>query len=88
MNTTPEQQLGALAAEALDSIRGRKLAGAVLMIALDTEDDMMATNWFVPEGQHWLITLGTVNDWLIKQTALITSSAFAAGAHEDPDEDG
>lgn len=86
MSGTPEQQVGDLAARALDQIAGRRLVGAVLILAVEDSDegDMTATSWFVPGGQAWQLTLGMVEDWRITQAALITASALDTG---DGDED-
>jgi hypothetical protein len=85
---TPEQQVGDLAARALDQIGGRNLVGAVLVLAVASGDDdeLTATSWFVPDRQPWQLTLGMVEDWRITQAALITESAVKREDTDDEDE--
>lgn len=83
---TPEQQLGALAARALDGLDGRPIVGAVLLLVVDNGDDMSSAAWFVPQAQPWQLTVGMVEDWRIAQQALITASAVRHAAEDDEDD--
>lgn len=74
---TPEQQLGELAARALDGINGRPIVGAVLLLAVKHDEDTSHSAWFAPLEQPWQMTLGMVEDWRVTQTALITASAVS-----------
>lgn len=73
-----EQQVGDLAARALDYIDGRQLVGAVLILAVDNDEETTSSNWFTPERQPWQLTIGMVEDWRVTQQALITASAVHA----------
>lgn len=75
-NPTPEQQLGELAARALDGMKGRPIIGAVLLLTVEESEDHHSSVWFTPERQPWQLTLGTIEDWRIMQQALITASAI------------
>lgn len=83
---TAQQRIGQLAARALDGLEGRTLVGAILMIAVDGAGDTYATASYVPEGQHFVTTLGLVTDWQIDRAAIITASAITADTDEDKDQ--
>lgn len=85
---TAEQQVGDLAARALDGIDGRPLVGAVLILAVENDEGTISSVWFVPNRQPWQLSLGMVEDWRITQQALITESAVKRGQDDDDgDED-
>lgn len=80
---TPEQQLGDLAARALDGLEGRRIVGAVLMLATEGEtDDIYESCHYTLQGQHWITTLGIVADWQRTDNASLVASFF----HSDDDE--
>lgn len=74
---TPEQQLGDLAARALDGLEGRRIVGAVLMLATESDQDGAYEGChYTLDGQHWIVTLGVVEDWNRSQMAMLTASAI------------
>lgn len=84
---TPEQQLGELAARALDGLNGRRIVGAALLLVYENDEDTNASVWFAPEGQPWQMTFGIVEDWRLTQQAQITASAVQHLGSDEEDEE-
>lgn len=73
--STPEQQLGELAARALDGLDGRRIVGAVLMLATEGDHDgIYESCHYTLDGQHWITTLGIVTDWTRTDNASLVAS--------------
>ena len=74
---TPEAQLGDLAARALDGLEGRRIVGAVLMLATDSDQNGAYEGChYTLDGQHWITTLGVVEDWKRTNNATLIASAI------------
>jgi hypothetical protein len=82
---TPEQQLGDLAARALDGLEGRRIVGAVLMLATESAnvEDAYESCHYTLEGQHWITTLGIVTDWQRTDNASLVASFFNADEDDE-----
>ncbi len=59
MSPSPEQIIGTLAAEAIDSIGGRPVIAAVLLHCLDDGDGSLWSA-HIPNGQPFVVTRGLV----------------------------
>lgn len=85
---TPEQQLGQLAATALDQLEGRNIIGAVLILSTDADEDgYYQTSHHVLEGQHWITTRGVVDGWCRDQDAMLFASAVHTMVDDDEDDE-
>lgn len=81
------EQIGEMAARALDTLDGGQLIGAVLMLAAFNPDDdtEFKSLWFAPDGQTWPMSLGIVEDWRMEQQMQAAVSCLEL---RPPDEEG
>lgn len=90
MSESAQQQLGKLAAQALDDLEdsGQLIGAVLLVVERDADDPEIArTLTVVPEGQVWPMTLGIVETWRQETEAEIIASAVVLEFEDDGEED-